>query len=122
MRRSRRDHAAQQSATALKACAKACLQYRDDALLRQPSVYLSALHSAVPSLILPSMELRSDEVSCGFNGSIRPAAEAMASLHWSRSALIISSGSQAILGPAERNRIRAALSDGCLLISIIPLV
>jgi len=39
-----------------------------------------------------------------------------------RSSLIISSGSQAALGPAERNRISATLSDSCLLISIIPLV
>src|SRR5262249_50370939 len=43
----------------------------------------------------------------------------MASLHWERSSLIISSGSQAALGPAERNRISATLSESCLLISII---
>src|SRR5262249_58589676 len=43
----------------------------------------------------------------------------IASLHCARSSLIISSGSQATLGPAERNKIRAALSVSCLLMLII---
>src|SRR5262245_60509469 len=43
----------------------------------------------------------------------------MASLHCARSSLIISSGSQAALGPVERNKISAALSVSCLLMLII---
>jgi hypothetical protein len=77
----------------------------------KPSLYLSVLHSAVASLTLASTALRSGIVNAGFIGSINVTADVMASLHWARSSLIISSGSQAALGPAERNRISATFSD-----------
>src|SRR5919201_956561 len=82
----------------------------------------SELHSAVASLSLLSTVLRSGAASAGLRGSISATAEVMASLHCARSSLIISSGSQAALGPAERNRIRAAWSVSCLLMLIIILV
>src|SRR5919201_1501120 len=79
----------------------------------------SELHSAVASLSLLSTVLRSGAASAGLRGSISATAEVIASLHCARSSLIISSGSQAALGPAERNKIRAAWSVSCLLMVII---
>src|SRR5262249_16945549 len=82
-------------------------------------LYLSELQRTVASLILASTVLRSGVVNAGLIGSINVTAEAIAFLHWARSSLIISSGSQAALGPAERNRISAAFSTNSLLICII---
>src|SRR5260370_18037899 len=85
----------------------------------QASLYLSELQSAVACLVLAATASLSVAVIPGFIGSISVSAEVMASRHCARSSLIISSGSQAALGPAERNRISAAFSTSCLLMWVI---